>query len=329
MTYLHDEQEATVEKDKSIASWQQWQEMYKTITHKSDTLRSFFDKPNEYKMTDIEELHNKIVQIGLTYPCEKETHNITVTYANKNQHIYENFNGFKAKAASATTDAIMVITATYNFLIRHPQTKNPHSYRIVINISSSAAEYESISKSSSVGFKFIIRVLEGPLANASIEYVDYAIAQNFMNNISQWFSSRKNASNNNFLLTLIQKNSEYIPIASKNIFTFLYAYLIAKIMIYFQLYNNVRELSLFAIFSICSGLFVREIFKKVGRSLERRIDKISKFSYIKITSGDNLLYEKTKRKNTKNILRIIFNISFQTTIAVCSTLIANYLPQMF
>jgi hypothetical protein len=301
---------------------QAWQEMYQAINHKADTLKKFFEQPNLYKISDIEDLHNKIFQISDTYTCLEKSHNVKIYYLDKSQHTTENFIGFKTKVTS-TSQPIKMVTLTYNFLIKHPQTTNPHSYRISIDIESSLAHYENMLSSNK--FTFCIHGLEKISGAVAIEYVEYAIAQNFMNIISDWFQNRSTFMPSSAFLMYLRKKSHHIPFISRNLFTLLYAYFVYKLLIHCGYYNNLYDFSIFLIFSLTTAVLIREIAQKATVALERNIDRLNFNSCIDITSGDKELIQKFRKRNKTNLWNAIFNFSIQIIIGVASTIVASFL----
>ena len=305
-----------------VTSWQQYQEMHRSITHKSETFRKIFERPNRYDIEDIEDLHKKIMQLAEPIPTISKTYNITVTYLESAQTVHESFDNFKMNLNTAA--ATKLITLTYNFLLEHVQTRNAYPYRISVDIISSIAVSAEMGNHSMLP-SFIIRDMAKGSGRTEIEYVDYSIAQNFMHTISQWFESRNLSISTPPFTKFLQKKSRPIPFISKNISLFIYAYVAWKFLVFYNLCDSLNHLALFAIFAIPLGIFIQELAERSGYSIRENIDRIGELSYINLTRGDKELFEKFEKNNSKRKRKALIKAARDVLIGILSAAIAKYL----
>lgn len=286
-------------------TWQSIQEFYHEIVGEKENIKKRFTEPYQFEMNDIEHLHNTIEQVAKTYQLKTSNYKISHLSTDGNNLSLPSFDQFKLFSQS-NTNATKAITLEYNFLIEHSETKKNHNYKIIINIISGIAIFSEVQEEVPKLFWSSILYDTG---RVQIEFVDYAIAQNFMSTISSWFHSRKVARNSKIFLKL-QANSHWAPHALKFIFLIISVCLLisARENTWLSLFG-VNSSETFILVGLSTVFIMTEIGYKFGKTIEKAIDRIWRLACIKINSGDNTLYKKIEEENRSCWISILWKLA--------------------
>jgi hypothetical protein len=278
----------------NVYTFQQFQTFYHKITGKKEQLRKIYNEPYQIDFKDLEDLHHRIIQAAETYHIETRVESVTSVYDDNSSKIYSSFERFKSQADVGNT-ALKSVSIEYNIAIRTTQSNDFNSYKIKIDIISGVAVFSDVQKEIPKifwkGFGYIT-------GKANVEYVDYAIAQNFINVINVWFESRTQASKNK-VIDWVQYKSHYIPRIIKLISLTVCALMLGKIIGNQVNLSSNQELAKFAIFSCVCIWFITEVIWLIGKAIEQSIDKIWNITFIDLNEGDRKLIQKVREHNKK------------------------------
>lgn len=309
----------------TVDNWQQFQTIYHQITGKKETLKKNYSDPYQYKLSDIEDLHYKIVEAAKSYNLVSQNHNVSITYEDKSKPTFSSYERFKIQASSGAT-AIQSLTLEYNFAFRGSQTNETSYYKISVNLFSGIAVFSEIEKEfdSWWGVKFA----HTSSGRATIEYVDYAIGQNFLNIITGWFNQRRKAPANK-LFTAVQKRSYWIPRLTRFIFAALAAYISWYVVGNYIEPNNNLYLARSIVFIAFLTLFFIEIGHLLGRAIEHSVDRLWKLAYIELNPGDVALIERVKQHNRKCWISVSWKFAVYILLATVSLLVKEAITTFF
>lgn len=302
------------EDSNSIVSWQQFQHIYHKITGKKDSLIKELNGPHRYTMPDIEDLHYKIQQTAESYNLKGHNNSVTITYIDDSKPVFSSYEKFKLQAASGAT-AIKSILLEYNFAFEGSQTKEIDSLKIKVLLISGISFFAEMKRESP---QFIWHMYGYPTGNVNIEYVDFAIAQNFMGVISKWFDSVPKAKGNK-ILRFIQKNSSWVRGPARLVFLALGAFFLIKNVDTFLGADNNILTTKYIIFSVAFIVLMIEAGLLLGRILEIAIDRIWTLAYISLNKGDEALIEEVKHHNNTSMITLgLKGLCFIGIVAITS-----------
>ena len=301
------------------SNWQKFHEFWKIVTTKPETITKSFDKLYQYELSDIEDVHHKIMAISDRYKSSITNYDFTVHYQDKTKRSFNSFETFSVGVGSISSP-ICSIVLEYNFAIKHEQTDNFGSYKINLNLISKIADNDFLP------FPRFLRHLSKTTGYLKIEHVDYVIAQNFVNIIKDWFDGRK-VTKESKTIKFLQKYSEHLPLALRELFTAIFAYLMyLNISTYAS--NDVQNLLKIIIINLTFVVIARSVIHRIGSIIEYRIDSMIQLSYINITKGDKNLIAEFKEKKRSGIKRAAIALIGNIIIGTIATFSASYLSKI-
>ncbi len=305
-------------------NFQYIQDLYHKFTGKKEQLRKIYDAPYQIKFEDLETLHLRIKQVANSYDLVAQNENVTLFYDDNNIWEHSSFDRFKIQANVGNT-ALKSIGIEYNIAIKNKESNDFNSYKIKINIISGVAVFSEIQKEKLN--KFFWQPFGYKTGKATVEYVDYMIAQNFMGVINAWFEERTKAPKRK-IMDWMQSESHHIPGITKIIFLIICAVILGKIIGNQVILSNNQELAKFAIFScVCIWLFT-ELGGLIGKPIERSIDKIWKIAFINLNEGDQKLIQKVRDHNKSCTISIICRSLIFIFTAVISVVLQWFLSKI-
>ncbi len=307
-----------------VRNWQQFQTIYHKITGKKERLSKVYTEPYQFTYKDIEDLHHRILQAAEPYPISARNESVTLAYNDNSTFVHSSFDRFKIHADVGNT-AIKGITLEYNIAINATQSTEVNSYKVTITLLSGVAVFAEVQEEVPKVFWHSIGYITG---RANVEFVDYAIAQNFMGVINAWFAGRLQAPKKK-PLEWIQAKSQYIPrftrIASLLVCA---ALLLNSITVPINLGSNQSVVRFLILGSTFIWIFT-EIGYLIGRGIETSVDRIWKIAFISLNEGDRKLIEDTRAHNRSCFISVGYKaICFLLACGV-SVLLKEALDKLF
>jgi len=300
-------------------NWQQFQEFWKNVTTRPETINKSFSKAYQYEFSDIETIHHKIIAVSKSYETKGISCNFTAYYTDKSKRVFNSFDTFDVGVRS-TSSSTKSITLEYTIAIQHPQTKNYGSYKISIDLIS------KLSGDDFMAFPKFMRAFSSITGHVKVEHVDYTVAQNFINIVKDWFETMK-ASKEGDTLKFFQKYSDRIPSIFVGIFTIVFACTIYLGVDEKLQSGTLADFAKFAIISLTQVVIMREIIYRIGRLIENEIDSLGHLSSINLTTGDRNLISEIKKKNKDGFHKTIKFLVIEMLIGFLNSVIAFYLPK--
>jgi len=321
MTIIENRETREIARDSKSIPWQEIQEFYHKMVREKENITREFKDPHQYHFHDIEDIYHKLYQIARTYELLTDYHKIRINYADKNSICFSSFDQFSLRCASGSK-AIKSIDMEYNFLIRHSQSGEEHNYKIVVNIISGLSLLKEIEEENIPRFVLKFGLMKG---RAKVEFIDFAIGQNFMNTISSWFESRSTHESDK-IIKFFQKRSHWIPIILRPVFLILAAYASYTIIPeYFSDSNNNNILAAFLVIAFSFTVVFSEVGFRLGKLIENSIDNISELAFIEINQGDKNLISESKAKNRKNIVAIACKSVVTIVFSMIPSILTHFL----
>jgi hypothetical protein len=170
-------------------SFQVYQDVYNTLTGKSEKLsRNFFDR-HKIKLSDIENLFHLFEQAFEQFDVQASNCTFTVSYANGKTDRYSSLEKFRlqAPAKPACTEDIEI---EYDVLLKLPKLDQPKSYKIIVFVRSDIGVEERFRLSNVSEFeKIMFRDIAASTARYEIQYIDVAVARTIESAIEDWYAN--------------------------------------------------------------------------------------------------------------------------------------------
>jgi len=309
---------AEIVNNSDSVNWQKFQEFWKSVTVRPETITKSFNKPYQYEFSDIEDIHHRIIEVSKTYEVKSLACSFTAYYRDqKSKRTFNSFETFEAGVRGGTSPT-KTITLEYNFIIQHPQTKNCGSYKITIDLVSKLAGDDFAV------FPKFMRGFSNITGYIKVEHVDYVVAQNFVNVVKDWFDTRRTARENKFI-KFLQNYSEYIPALCVSLVTIIFTYTVYQSVDQNLANNDLITFAKFLIANLTIVVITREILYKVGLIIEDNIDSFCALTYIDLTKGDKNLISEFKEKQEKGFRKTVYFLVVQIFVGVVSSIISTIL----
>lgn len=304
-------------------SMQVLQNIYNEITGGTEELNKGYDKDFQIEFTDLEQLNYKFEQIVEQYHIESKNCSVKIYHLDDTRETFSSFERFRIYNKSSTSP-VESILIKYNFLIVLPKTRKPQSYTISVRVASRVAIIKKMRSDEHVYPRPILRLMRGQTAMVSIDYVDYAVARNFLILIEGWFDCL-NVGSSPYLLKLLRRKSEYVTTITKYALGGLSVSLIyERLPLYlpqgggdFLVFGKLILAGFVAIF------VAYQVGKYLGQKSEYTLDELTELSFVKINKGDEKLIEEVKKDNRKTIIKAAAHFLVAVVIGVIASVIAN------
>ncbi len=304
-------------------SMQVLQSIYNEITGGTEELNKGYDKDFQLEFCDLEQLNHKFEQVVEQYHIESKNCSVKLYHLDDTRETFSSFDRFRIYNKSSTSP-IESIIIKYNFLIVLPKTRKPQSYTISIRIASRITIIKKMRSGNHQYPRRILRMMRGQTAMVSVDYVDYAVARNFLILVDGWFDSL-NVGTSPFLLKFIRNKSEYVTTFSKYGLGGFSVFLIYERLPIYLSPQEVNQL-IFAKLVLLgfSVIFIAyQLGKYLGRKSEYTLDELTELSFIKINKGDEKLIEEIEKGNRRMIFKAISNVGITLILGVAASIIAN------
>lgn len=317
MTQSHSEGELVTVTPRTQLSFHELQDIYSTLTGKSEKISSQFTKPYQIKFSDFENLDARIRQCCDSYGARIKNGSVTVYHISGQSEQFSSFDRFRLYNQS-NTSPVENINIEYNFIIIPAGSTEPKQYKIRIGLTSRVGIFEK-SPDMSVGPLSIISMLGRVTGGFHIDFSDYAVARHYQTQIEEWYEALEFGPERRWL-TSIQMFSHWfrqaLPLLAMMIVA--YAFYIAP--------NNARTTSgmepdLYASMILFGAAMTLAFYTGsfAGRLIEWGVDRIQSLSFVHLNKGDEKLIAKWSSRNLKSVAALALGVLaaiFQNIAAV-------------
>jgi len=307
--------------EKSV-DWQLYQAIYNHITGKREILNQEINTSYSYTLDNILQLNMKIEQCLKQYNVKVINPSIDILHLKGRK---EGFTSFEKLGIYNTSiiEPIKALKIQYKILLILPNIQSPQCYNIEIKIFSGLALYEEYK--SEFPFRWLRRINKADSAEIKIEYVDYNVANSFMQLIEDWFKTNNMLETNKYLKKK-KKRSEWITYFFKYSFPFIStSFLYLYVNKFISLTNNIESIRYSLIsFVIISFFFI--LGKFIGNQIENSIDKIvsENIPRFEINIGDKELLNKHINKKKKSLRKAITKTILGIALGAVGSIVATY-----
>lgn len=310
---------------KSI-SFQLAQDFYNEITGKSERLTEKIQSSFVLTLSDIEQLHHRLVQSREQYNVASENVAFSVKYVGDSSERYSSLERLKLHAGHKGR-AIEQIDLVYNLLLVLPKTRRPQEYKISISLVSRVAKIEEMrDEFDPFPFPFPLFQFERlKTGEAKIDFVDITVANAIMSTIKTWADGLP-TSQTPHMIKVLRAKSRYAPAILKYGFLALVAFYISRYSKEILTTGvGLRETAEFILYSILSSFVFYRIGLFIGEIAERNLGQIYEISYINFTPADERLVEKSRAKVIWSGIYSAISLFIAFLIGIASSIVATFL----
>ncbi len=299
------------------------QSIYNEITGKTEKIGKSLSDDHDIDLGALKQLNHKINQMLEQYNVVGKNCSVTLYHVDDCKNQYSSFERFELYDSSSMSPCENV-QLKYNFLIVLPETKQPQSYKITVNLHSRVALKKKAESEHGISRR-IITMVSRRTGQYDIEYVDYTVARNFQTAIDQWYSSVVKGKENK-IVQFLQDKSEHFD----SIFRILTVAILS-----FAIFKNAESLigelptlqSVFlaGVFSFSSIYLLGMIAFKLGSFAERSIDGHQAISGLRLNIGDQKAFESFGNSNSKSLKGAFWSTVLVVAINVFSTYLSSLL----
>lgn len=175
--------------DGNPVSLQVYQDVYNSMTGKTEVLQRLFFEAHQVEMNDIERLHRDFEVQLEQYDCKVTNCHVSVRYCNGKSEGFSGFNRFKLDGVNKSS-ATENVEIEYDFLVLLPKTKEAKPYKLVVAIRSTLGVVQRLDETGATETErsFFFQ-LERGTARLEIHYVDLAVARSLEALVEDWYKS--------------------------------------------------------------------------------------------------------------------------------------------
>ncbi len=297
------------------------QAFYHAITGETENLNRYFNELYQAEESDIENLHNKIIQTIDQYDVIANNLQVKVYFENDQSEKFSSFERFRiqGKAEARRTEAVVL---KYNFLIKLPQTNTTQSYEIFVRIASNIIAIKEMQKETP---SFMWNRLKYKNGHVAIEFVDYTVARALMATIAEWFEGLPRFKPNPIFDYFKRKSDSYTTLF-RSVFILLYL-----VFFWFSALSLTEGTSAQLLKGIVVSVGLVTVIGQLGWwfgvLLRNFISAYIYPSYVCLTNGDRRMIEQLGSQNKAimkfNGLLIFLNIAISIGCSVAGSYIYN------
>jgi hypothetical protein len=299
------------------------QSIYNEITGKTEKIGRTLKDDHDIDFGGLRQLNIKINQMLDQYSIVSKNCSVSLYHVDDCKNQYSSFERFELYDSSSMSPCES-IQLEYNFLIVLPETKQPQSYKITVNLHSRVALKQKAESEHGMSRR-LITLVSKRTGQYEIEFVDYTVARNFQTAIEQWYSSVVKGKENK-TLQFLQDRSEHFA----SIFRILTVAILS-----FAIFKNAESLigelptlqSVFlaGVFSFSSIYLLGMIAFKLGSFTERSIDGHQAISGLRLNIGDENSFESYANSNSNSLKYAILSAVLMVALNVFSTFLSSFL----
>lgn len=286
-------------------SLQVYQDVYNSLTGKTEVLTKMFYEAHHVSLDDIERLHRDFEILLEQYSCAISNCYISVRYCNGKAEGFSGFNRFKLDGVKKSI-ATEKVEIEYDFLLILPKTEEAKPYKLVVGIRSTLGVVHRmhVTKASEAE-KSIFYGLDTGTARFELHYVDLAVARSVEALVEDWYRSlrkRGNELNRKLLETAVAS----VPTFSRILLLGCAAYLAL-----FLFRDNVETAQgLFSSgVSAATGLMIAAVISlPLANYLRIQLIRSKLHSTVKLGDADQQLIDGSAGNTVKNVGKMLLGL---------------------
>jgi hypothetical protein len=268
-------------------SFQAAQDLYYTLTGRSERINNFYYDHHCPSFEDFEQLHAIVEQAIEQYDCKISNLLITVRYSNGKSEKFSGIERFRTQALNRR-NATEEVEFQYDFLIVLPKTQEAKPYKVIVSLRSTLATIQATRARVNGDQELDIMLRLAPAtARLVIEYIDLAVARTFEAHIDEWYKSlRKIGRRANWLSAKLAGTAEVIIRSIALLFC-----AAALIIIVRDDVGEPREMFAAIVMSVAVLSVVRIVVFPVSHKVERWLRLVSNQCAIILSESDKALVD--------------------------------------
>jgi hypothetical protein len=306
-------------------SFQLAQAFYNEITGKSERLSDEFSTSFVLTMSNVEQLHHRVIQSTVQYNIASANASFSVSYVNDSSERFSSIERFTAHAGAKGV-AIDEIDLNYNLLVILPKTNKPQEYRINIKLVSRTAKIENIkSDIAELPVSIPLAQFESKFTcRVSIDFVDVTVANSFMSVIKSWNDCLETTDFNEFI-RVIRRFSDWFPVMCQYGLLLMGSYFTYSAIESFFKIPTPESTAIFLLFAALFNFLLFKVGLFIGRRSERHLDQTYQMSYINFSGADAKLAKDSIKSVKGSVIKSFAYVIGSVILGVMSSGIASYI----
>jgi hypothetical protein len=311
-----------IELNSNVPSLQVYQDIYNSITNKTESLRCIKHDPHVVRFEDIKNLHYSIEQVIEQYDCRNSSLSVTVSFIANKSESFSSFEKFELFALNRA-DCVDEVDFEYNFFIILPKTKEPKAYNLKIGIRSTLAVVEGfrVNKASEAEKNLFHMYTQGTMRLA-ISYVDIAVARSLESCVLEWYRALEKSKSFSFgsyralTASVIGLTVRSLPVIA------------AAFLLFFYARGNVQsndQLFAFGLISFVVLIISGLLANRVASRIEKEVTRIAPLSVVILSKADQSLQSKNAKSFWISILSWVFGVVFSIAVGLLVSFLGSKL----
>ena len=302
-------------------SFQAIQEIYHSITHKSESLERLFYDAYVVAAEDLRRVHRDIGRALESFGACGSTLVATAVYAD-GRVIRDNSIERLLTQLPEQECVVESVDLTYEFLLVHAQTKEAKPYSIFVGVRSTIGaihrmDFEKASEMEREMFRSISRVT----GKYKIEFIDYSIAVSLQAHLDKWFKSLSRSASPGFL-TRLPKIFWFAGVAVRLAVLVLVCYLLYKFLS--PNTHSIEQLLRSGLISAAAILTSGLLSTNLAVFAQRQVGKIQAHSFLSFSNADQAAKSDIDRHAKIGIGKAIFSWVIALGTGVLSTYVGKW-----
>lgn len=302
-------------------SFQVYQDIYNSITGRSERVSKFFLEPHVLKIGDVRNLNYMLEQMLEQYQHSDLACRFAVSYVDGTTETFSGMERFVLQAPAAQ-QVVHDIDITYSFFLVLPQTQEPKSYQLTVSLRSEVAAIERLEQTKATfAEKQMYFSLSQATSKLEIEYVDLAVARNIEQTLGGWYNAlpKRNVT----LANLYRRGAKLLLVMLRPM---LYLGVTAAFLYWTDFVDLISESnSRIVMFFVCSLFLVAPLSIQVEKLISNWKNLVGCHSFISFSEAD----ERLEVKHSKKVGFAIIKSLGSCAASVILSLIATYLAISF
>ena len=315
----------------------EFQSMYYAYNARPDTTTKIYKQQVVIKMDDLLNLEDMIKEKLSLHKIEGDVGK-THVFVNTSKHKVYSFDDWKLfyEHNWKIPEYIESITLIWDFYINVDGYQNPQRHKLTVKISSGLKPEEVLSLILSGKVEDIeeIEVQEAQIV-AQMDFIENRLGQELINVVSEWVDILEKASDskNSFILFL-KKRRKIVG------YYFNYVlFIVVFITLIMGFDYTIQSLDISKISDITSSQFISlfnyvaisvvlcivivNIGENVANKVFRKLSEYGENFVFRITNGDNSQYNKLKKEDDKDAIKVMVNVCFSLFLNITCSIIAS------